>query len=557
MFATGERRPDCGCRCLEAFETSIHPLGLSEKELSNRTPVGSDDTALGAFAQLGALRLGAQRCMISLLTKDTEFILAESTRTLSLQSDLVHNARDALWLGTTHFPRDQGLAIAGLNHWTKTKDTRESPHEDDFYYTDGISPHWHIISDLRQYPQSNDVLFVRAGKNLRFYAAVPIRTTGGLVVGSYSVLDDKPRFGISADDMVFMEDIADTIMGHLVAKRSAMQRQRGDRLIKGLALFNEGKDSLRDWWLEHYSRNVRGEGQRRRRGSMNEEEDRNDRADDELGMTYRADEIPHGRAPSSAESKEIQNHDKEAKSSLRIGQLSRDTHEGFDLNHEIDAAFARSSNLLREAINSEGVAFVDADFARSKIATQSTKNHDMSTTDLESDTSSSSPSRKRSSSQKANLGPEDQCALLGFSTKVKSTLRGFAPSSKHSSLPKAFIRRLIRRYPMGKVFNYHDGKALSSSSGTDFDTDELDETKATRSRKRRSRELTDATTLAEVFANPRSIAFLPLWDVSTFITAYTRTMLTKCYNRAVVRDGDRPLSCGTMLPIDSLTRPKM
>ncbi|CAD0086939.1 unnamed protein product [Aureobasidium vineae] len=72
-------------KCLEPFETSIHPLQFSDGELKDRVAVGSDDTALAAFAQLGALRLKAQRCLISLVSKDEEWILAESTRTLSLQ----------------------------------------------------------------------------------------------------------------------------------------------------------------------------------------------------------------------------------------------------------------------------------------------------------------------------------------------------------------------------------------------------------------------------------------------------------------------------------------
>ncbi|KAH0136679.1 hypothetical protein KCU67_g15980, partial [Aureobasidium melanogenum] len=176
----------------------------------------------------------------------------------------------------------------------------------------------------------------------------------------------------------------------------------------------------------------------------------------------------------------------------------------------INTAFARSSNLMREAISAEGVAFIDADFHRSK---ESTKNQAVSSTDPESDTATgSSGSEATSHNAETPLAPDAQCALLGFSTKVRSTIRGFDPSARHSSLPKTFIRSLIRRYPMGKVFNFHDGKALSSSSGTDFSDDVSEDSKRSRSRKRRSREFVDAMTLGEVFSGPRSIAFLPLWD---------------------------------------------
>ncbi|CAD0099508.1 unnamed protein product [Aureobasidium mustum] len=497
-------------RTREPFETSIHPLQFSDGEIENRVAVGSDDTALAAFAQLGALRLKAQRCLISLLSKDEEYVLAESTRTLSLQSDLVHNSRDALFLGTTRFPREEGFSITGLKQWITTKERREDPKEDSYYYTDGVSPHWHIISDMRQDASLQKLMIVKAAATMRFYAAVPIRTSNGLVVGSYAILDDRPRFGISAEEMVFMEDIADTIMGHLEAKHITMQRQRGDRLIKGLALFSEGKDSLRDWWLDTHSKKARGEGARRRRGSIEEGKTQNDRADEELGMTYRADQIPHGRNPTTTDSKDIQPASQASKSTLKSGHLAQDKHEGFDLGREINTAFARSSNLMREAISAEGVAFIDADFHRSK---ESTKNQAASSTDPESDAATgSSGSEAKSLKQETPISPEAQCALLGFSTKVKSTIRGFDASARHSSLPKTFIRSLIRRYPMGKVFNYHDGKALSSSSGTDLSDDFSEGSRSSRSRKRRSREYVDAMTLGEVFSGPRSIAFLPLWD---------------------------------------------
>ncbi|KAI4767028.1 hypothetical protein E4T52_06918 [Aureobasidium sp. EXF-3400] len=495
-------------RCLEAFGTSIHPLQLNDGEIKDRVAIGSDDTALAAFAQLGALRLKAQRCIISLVSKDEEIILAESTRTLSLQSDLVHNSRDALFLGTTRYPRDQGLSVAGLKEWIATKERRETPKEDDYYYTDGISPHCYIISDLRKAADLQSLVVVKAAPKLRFYAAVPIRTSNGLVIGSYAILDDRPRLGISADELVFMEDIADTIMGHLEAKHAALQRERGDRLIKGLALFSEGKDSLRDWWLDTHSRKVRGEGSRRRRNSMDDMKTRNDRADEELGMTYGPDEIPHGR---TTDTLSVQPASQLPKPTLKTGHLAQDKHEGFDLGREVNSAFARSSNLMREAMSAEGVAFIDADFHRDK---ESTKNQDSSNTDHETDTATNSSGPESSTpKQKTPVSPEAQCALLGFSTKVKSTVRGFDASARHSSLPKAFIRSLIRRYPMGKVFNFHDGKALSSSSGTDISSEEFSEgTKNSRSRKRRSREFVDAMTLGEVFSGPRSIAFLPLWD---------------------------------------------
>ena len=579
-------------RYLEPWESNIRPTITTESQAegnaqaslspaSDWSPVGCEDTALAAFAQLGALRLGVQRCMISLVSKDQEIILAESTRTLSLQSDLVHSKSDALWLGTTSFPRGQGMGCIGLKHWKKTREIREPPPEDDFYYTDGVSNHWHIISDMRQkkHADLHDRLFVRAAKTLRFYASVPIRTPSGTVIGAYAVLDECPRYGISDTEMEFMEDIADTVMGHLEAKRATMQRQRGDRLVKGLALFNGGKTSLREWWLENYSRQQRGEGQRRRRRSSSEDELREERADEEFGQTYRAQDLdPRGRlmhspaepadphlhgtestnhhtngdgtkrrlspAPTDSQKSDHatpatpnQDHDstsqiERVEDTIARAQVPPKKAEGFDLPKEISGVFARASNLLRESLSAEGVLFVDTDFPRSdkqrrgryKKGSRETEDADeasgtTSTAGTENDTDSGREEKAympETPDSTPNVPLIDSpCSLLGFSTKIKSTVRGFNPAQKHCNMSKEFMNRLLRRYPHGKVFNYYNGQTLSSSSGGEGSAQSLEtvSTPSVSKAKVKSKEARDATKLAELVSQPRSVAFLPLWDV--------------------------------------------
>lgn len=553
------------------------------------TPVGCEDTALASFAQLGALRLDVQRCMISLVSKDQEIILAESTRTLSLQSDLVHAADDSLWLGTTSFPRAEGMASIAIKHWKKTRDIRGPPLEDDHYHTDGISAHWHIISDLKQRKDLHNRLFIKCAKKLRFYAAVPIRTPAGTVIGSYAVLDDKPHFGISDRQLEFMEDIADTVMGHLEAKRATMQRERGDRLVKSLALFNGGKTSLREWWLANHSRQQRGEGQRRRRRSTSEEQIREDRADEEFGQTYRAQDLDsrgrlikhtteshdfnpgtsigeasQGQAPYDDAQSVIETTHNTHTHSMVIGEdnaatmANPDTHvealdgdahvtlkkpEGFDLGHEIEGVFSRSSNLLREALNAEGVLFVDTDFPRSKRQRRGRYKKgkpEGGASDNESSTTSATVTETEPDSGKENNETtpslsavsdslkHSPCTLLGFSTKIKSSIRGFRPSQKHSSLPKSLMNRLLRRYPHGKVFNFHDGRTLSSSSGGEGSTYSRDSliSESVPKAKAKSKEAQDASALAELVSEPRSVAFLPLWDVSWVHFDCSFTMLS-------------------------------
>lgn len=56
---------------------------------------------LSAFAQLGALRLNAKRGVITLASNSKEYIIAESSQSLSLQQD--NDAQDKLWHGIGAF----------------------------------------------------------------------------------------------------------------------------------------------------------------------------------------------------------------------------------------------------------------------------------------------------------------------------------------------------------------------------------------------------------------------------------------------------------------------
>jgi hypothetical protein len=63
-----------------------------------RTRQSSNDPSLTAFAQLGAHRLKAKRGLITLSTRDIEYIVAESGVGLGLQQD--DDSNDPLWHGT-------------------------------------------------------------------------------------------------------------------------------------------------------------------------------------------------------------------------------------------------------------------------------------------------------------------------------------------------------------------------------------------------------------------------------------------------------------------------
>ena len=75
------------------------PLEASSTSLS-ASAASSPDTALTALAQLCAIRLHAKRAMVSVIGRETQYFVAESTKTLDLVDNQKYEVEgDSLWFG--------------------------------------------------------------------------------------------------------------------------------------------------------------------------------------------------------------------------------------------------------------------------------------------------------------------------------------------------------------------------------------------------------------------------------------------------------------------------
>lgn len=63
--------------------------------------LGSSNNTLTAFCQLAALRLDVERAMICVFDRDTQFVLAEATKSVNLNDTSLHNNNDELWVGSS------------------------------------------------------------------------------------------------------------------------------------------------------------------------------------------------------------------------------------------------------------------------------------------------------------------------------------------------------------------------------------------------------------------------------------------------------------------------
>jgi hypothetical protein len=174
--------------------------------IAEHKAVPSADKTLTALVQLAALRIGTRRAMIFFFDEEFAYIIAESTRTLSLDDCSQHAPKDSLWLGFTKIPR--GLSICEA---TADLPANEGSNAQDRHSATLA----HIINDLTEDIRFCDRPYVKDGPKARFYAGVPITTPGGINIGALCVLDDQPRNGLERGQIEFLRSMASTVMSHL------------------------------------------------------------------------------------------------------------------------------------------------------------------------------------------------------------------------------------------------------------------------------------------------------------------------------------------------------
>ncbi|KAL6712250.1 hypothetical protein ACN47E_000127 [Coniothyrium glycines] len=464
------------------------------------SPRLSDDKALTAFAQLGALRLDARRCLISFFDRRDCFLLAEATKTLSLDTGEPEFEDDSLSFGSSIFPKEQSLCYYTVN--LPPKYTSLPP--DDLNGIPSL-----VVNDLSKDDRFKDYPFVKGAPFSRFYAGVPIRSPSGHSIGTYCVLDEKPRDGVTVHQLNFLKNMAGTVMRHLETTRAAEDHRRGKIMVKSLGSFAEGKSGLENWWYDPWdtdqplsaalTETILPKQQRSSAPSIS--------AHEPLGL----DKITS--AESSAQS--AQSSSITSSASFRpgsvvvtpateivpeeprpdiisaISSISTKSDERNTIAPEILTAFTRAANMIVDATEAEGVTFFDA-----KISTFGGLVDD----DFDPDQLPE---------------PDKACVILG-SAACKGNRGIERPSQPESNLSESVLRHLIRLYPHGQIFNLDDdaaSSAVNSPSAGVLEVELSDGFPFTIARKTEStRSMDDETYLRSVFPRARSLMLYPLWD---------------------------------------------
>ncbi|KAF1997364.1 sensor histidine kinase-like protein/response regulator [Amniculicola lignicola CBS 123094] len=465
--------------------------------------VASDDKALTAFAQLGAFRLNTRRCIISFFDRKNCYILAEATQTLSLQTGLATAADDRLQWGTTVFPKEASICYYTVNMplikaLTAINDLPVL-----------------VVPDLSADPRFNKYPSVSGLPFSRFYAGVPIASPSGHRIGTYCVIDDKPRArGVSEDELAFLKDMAWTVMRHLEMSRAMDEHRRGEIMVSSLGSFAEGKPGLEEQWQENtrdYETNLDAVPEsmmepRQRRKSMSSrtktseltELKKLDASDHSTPTIQSAGSAsPFGGIVSSVDHTPASStaaDDQPSEATPRPGLSTENSLSSNQPAPEIKATFTRAANMIVQATEADGVVFFDA-----KVSTFGALVDDDFLEGLQLESS----------------GRDKLCAVLG--TALGKSARDLLAPEVHFSMFEGVLRHLLRTYPHGQIFNFDQEVASATQSTTDLhsppSTPKLESVSFHSLRRPdATRSQDDEHFLRDVFPKAQSIVLYPLWD---------------------------------------------
>ncbi|ODA80870.1 hypothetical protein RJ55_03830 [Drechmeria coniospora] len=461
----------------------------------------SSDSALTAFAQLAVLRLRASRALVSLFDSNLQYVVAEATPGLSLEP-AVCAGQCPLWLSGTAIPRTFGTCEHVL---TATPQRGQDGR-------DGLLP-LSVVCDLAADRRFADRPFIKHDwPRCRFYAGVPIRTRHGVNIGVLSVFDQEPRAAFSPDDGRFMRELSSTIMQHLEGRRVGKSHSRTERMVRGIGDFVDGSTTLTRNRLDH----------------------------------AHARENAQPAAPSPPESVNAP-ASRATKPSVRppTPDSSDDSSDARPDDHvatEMRGIFTKAANAMRDSVQVDGVIFLDA-----TITTFGGK-----TTDASNASSSSSASSDDTAAQIPSAGnhdgtPEPYAPVLGFSGPSLPTVQGDPASNAPPKLPESFLRKLLRRYPKGNIFNFNDSGAVQSSdlSSEEASADHAasahhrtDPLRAKLVGRQTRMKQGEQAMLMQLLPEARCNAFAPVWDPQAMRWSAAAFAYTKANTRVFSSKGE-------------------
>ena len=511
-------------------------------------PTLAHDPTLTAFAQLGCFRLDCERSFISLMDHDTQYIIAEATRSVSLNDPEKSEEGDNLYLGARMLDLVWGVCPHAIQVFTAKDDSLNVSEQ---HYT--INQNVHIMNDMSAIERFKTRPYVAGWPHMRFYAEVPIHSPTGHVIGTYCVVDNRTRDVLDQKGLDALNEIASAIMKHLELVQMQHSLQRASGMVKGLGLFVEGKSDDQQWWdtenggHENDLRNINGRPSGHRTGTVQTiptlsepRPDKEEPTPDSLttaSSEHKFSSKPTVNTPKPTSHKTFSSdggmHPRERK-------LSMDATPSFQDSPSLTGTkllFSRASTLAREAIELDGIMFVDACFR--DIAVDPTQQARRSSSDFvrfkgmpetpeyDQDEWLDNPTRmtmEPSSSTHATFVRPDSnftqsypsnTDVLGYSMRDGLGYDTASGSLQSIPLPQSTLRGLLRQYRQGLIFFFEEDGSLSQIDKPTLRgaiQSKLVSGSATIRESEREREKAWARQLISICRGARAIIFFPLWD---------------------------------------------
>ncbi|KAJ4983994.1 hsp90-like protein [Stagonosporopsis vannaccii] len=411
------------------------------------------DTVLTAHSQLAAWRLNAERAMVSLIDEETQYFVAESTKTVHLDdAEKYENPEDAIWAGCVRVPKVGRLC-------EHTISTPPPP--------DG-GPACFEVLDLSKDERFNQLGFIAGPPNFRYYAGVPLRTRRGINIGSIYILDSKIRAPLTRNEKHFLGVMADNVIQHLEMSRDRKDRQRTFRMNQCLSAYvDPAIESTK----------------RRRRYS---------------------DHSLSAETDSDTDSRRTTDGGERIEIIARAAELLR---EAMDIEEDGGGVLYLDTSLADAPTQQPSL---EPGHSSESGAASGPAHHQesLSRQQRAGDTSAMTANRIQLSSLEAGKKRKGSTEILVHTyqpTKTAPEQPGCLPFTPEELL------KLIKRYPRGRLVTYdQQGQELSDSS----DNESVLNSRP-RSKKRQERSAADSALFRAHFPEARQIMFTPIWDSTT------------------------------------------
>jgi hypothetical protein len=531
------------CDQPEALSDAPPPTVAVAAEAADDAPDDSQllshDPTLTAFAQLGAFRLNCQRSFISLMDHDNQYILAEATRSVSINDQKACDSGDEIYLGARVLDMAWGVCPNTIQVFT-AKDGHLNVNTPLVV----ANQECYVMNDLSAIESFKSRPYVAGWPHMRFYAEVPIHSPTGFVIGTYCVVDDKPRDGLDKKGLDALNEIASAIMKHLELIQMQQNLHRAGVMVKGLGMFVEGKSNPSQQWIngEGSLETLQRPPAMHRTGTA-ETLSTMSVAKPSSSEAGRFNSITNtfSSQPKSVDEATATPQDKGSFASDTASYSRKPTTSMNDaaVSHESLASagtkqlFSRACYLIREALDLDGVIFVDAfirDIAVDPIKPISASPQSLGFRGIPDTPASDKvewPDGGVATPVNATMSPNLHSAhnkpgpdlrsstseLLGYSVRRSDIMGINASSSRNVPLPQSTLRGLLRTYGHGHTFVFDEQGSIvqNTNESNELQTSEIIDGAAS-SESDLDREKVWAKQLLQICPGARAIIFFPLWS---------------------------------------------